>query len=133
MKVVLDTNVVVAAFATRGLCESILELCLDSHDVILTDHLLDEIRRNLIKKIKLPEKSTAQIITFLRENATVVKPAALPADSCRDPTDIEVLGAAVTARADVIVTGDDDLLILKRFRLIPILSPKQFSKLVHEK
>ena len=56
MRVILDANVVVAAFASRGLCESILELCLDSHEIILSEHLLDEISRNLIKKIKLPKE-----------------------------------------------------------------------------
>ena len=47
MKIVLDANVVVAAFASRGLCESILELCLHSHEIVLSQELLDEILRNL--------------------------------------------------------------------------------------
>ena len=53
MRVVLDSNVIVAAFASRGLCESILELCLDSHEVVLSEGLLAETRKNLSKKIKL--------------------------------------------------------------------------------
>ena len=133
MRIVLDANVVVAAFAARGLCESILELCLDSHNIILSEHLLREIHKNLLKKVKLPKKGADEIVALLRENATIVKPTPLPAKSCRDPDDVNVLGAAVAADADLIVTGDKDLLVLKRFRLILILSPRQFSEFVHEK
>ena len=132
MKLVLDANVVVAAFAARGLRESILELCLDSHDIILSQHLLEEIHKNLLKKVKLPKRGADQIIALLRENSSVVKPTPLPSDSCRDPDDVPVLGTAVAAQADAIVTGDNDLLVLKRFRLIPILAPRQFSQLIHE-
>lgn len=74
MRIVLDANVVVAAFAARGLCESILELCLDSHDIILSEHLLKEIRRNLLKRIKLLKKRVDQIIGLLRENAILADP-----------------------------------------------------------
>jgi uncharacterized protein len=130
MKIVLDANVVVAAFAARGLCEAVLELCLDSHEIILSEHLFAEIHKNLLKKVKLPKKVADQIITWLRENSSVVNPTPLSLKSCRDPDDVPVLGTALAAQADVIVTGDKDLLILKRFRLIPILTPGQFSKLV---
>ena len=133
MRIVLDANIVVAAFAARGLCESIFELCLDSHDIVLSEHLLAEIHKNLVKKVKLPRNGADQIIALLRENAEIVKPTPLPAHSCRDTDDVKVLGAAVAAHADAIVTGDKDLLVLKRFRLIPILTPRQFSELVREK
>ena len=43
MKIVLDANVVVAAFASRGLCESIVELCLHSHEIVLCEELIGEI------------------------------------------------------------------------------------------
>jgi len=50
MRIVLDVNVVVAAFAARGLCESLFELCLGNHEILLSEPLLAEIRRNLTKK-----------------------------------------------------------------------------------
>ncbi len=40
MRIVLDANVVVAAFAARGLCESLFELCLGSHEIVLSERLL---------------------------------------------------------------------------------------------
>ena len=131
MKIVLDANVVVAAFAARGLCEAVFEFCLDSHDIVLSDHLLDEIRKNLVKKIKLPSRGAKQIVALLRDNCILAERADLPANSCRDPKDIPVLGLAVAAGANYIVTGDKDLLVLKVFQSIPIVSPREFSNIIH--
>ena len=132
MRVVLDANVVVAAFASRGLCEAIFELCLDSHEIVLSEHLLREIHRNLVKKVKLPKNGADQIITLLRDNGAVVMPADVPADACRDADDLPVLGLGVAAEADCIVTGDKDLLVLEKFRSIRILSPGDFSRIIHD-
>ena len=54
----------------------------------------------------------------------------LPARVCRDKNDDVVLATALAGKADVIVTGDDDLLVLKTFRGIRILSPRQFLELL---
>jgi putative PIN family toxin of toxin-antitoxin system len=133
MKVILDANVVVAAFASRGLCESIFELCLDRYEIILSEHLLGEISRSLIKKIKLPKEGVDEIIELLRENATILSPDSIPPDTCRDSDDVKVLGLATAAGADCIVTGDKDLLVLIKFRSIPILTPRDFSEIIHKR
>lgn len=133
MRIVLDANVVVAAFASRGLCESLLELCLHNHQIVLCAGLLEEIRRALLHKIKLPPRAVDEIANLLREHATLVSPAVLPSDSCRDPRDVKVLGLAVAANADCIVSGDNDLLALQSFRSIPILSPTSFSAILRGK
>ena len=46
-RVILDTNVVFAAFAAHGLCESVFELCLERHDLFISDHLIGELRDKL--------------------------------------------------------------------------------------
>ena len=53
MKIVLDANVIIAAFASRGLCESIFELCLESHELSLSNFLLNEIETNLVNKLNI--------------------------------------------------------------------------------
>ena len=131
MKIVLDANVIIAGFATRGLCESIMELCLSEHEILLSDDLLDEILRNLQFKIKLPEIIVDNIGKFLREHANFSIPVPLSADVCRDSDDIKILGLAVASNADYIVTGDKDLLVLKSFQNIPILTSRSFSDLLH--
>jgi putative PIN family toxin of toxin-antitoxin system len=131
MKIVLDANVVIAAFAARGLCESVLELCLHSHQIVLSEELLDEIQRNLRNKIKLPASVVDEISKLLIEHGDMLEPASLPSDLCRDPDDVMILGLAIAAHADFIVTGDQDLLVLNEFRGIPIMTPRSFPTILH--
>jgi putative PIN family toxin of toxin-antitoxin system len=133
MKIVLDANVIIAAFAARGLCESIMEVCLSEHEIVLSDDLFDEILRNLRLKIKLPTNIVRNIGEFLREHANISIPAPLASDICRDPDDIKILGLAIVSNADYIVTGDKDLLVLKSFQGIPILNPRSFSDALHSR
>jgi len=131
MKIVLDANVVIAAFAARGLCESIMEVCLSDHEILLCDELLGEILRNLRLKIKLSAKVVDDIGALLMEQASMIDPLPLSPDICRDPDDVKILGLAVAANANYIVSGDKDLLVLKEFQRIPILNPRAFSNLLH--
>jgi len=126
MKVVLDANVVIAAFASRGLCESVFEVCLNKHEIILSEDLLDEIIRNLHSKIKLPKILIDHVAALLEEFAVFVDPVPISHAECRDPDDRKILGLAVASKADYIITGDKDLLVLKDFQGIPVLNPRSF-------
>jgi putative PIN family toxin of toxin-antitoxin system len=126
VKVVLDTNVLLAAFATRGLCEAVFVAALASHEIVLSEHILKELRRHLTGKLKVPARQADAILALLREQGAVVRPAKVPADACRDRSDLAVLGTAVAAGANYLVTGDRDLLDLGEFHGIPILSPRAF-------
>jgi len=126
-----DTNVIIAAFAARGLCESIMEVCLSEHELLLRDELLEEILRNLRRKIKLSAKIVNDIGDLLLEQASMINPALLAPDIGRDPNDVKILGLAVDASANYIVTGNKDLLVLKTFQDIPILNPRAFSNILH--
>ena len=132
MRIVLDANVVVAAFAARGRCESVFELCLDSHEILLSGPLLEEVRRNLAKKLKLDRQTIADIERLLRDSGAVFEPAAVATGACRDAGDLHILGLAKAGRADYIITGDGDLLLLKRFGRCRIVTPRQFWSLLHE-
>ena len=68
----------------------------------------------------------------VRKDADVVSPSRLPKPICRDPDDDWVLATAVAGEADVIVSGDKDLLILKRFQGIPIVTPRGFLELLQQ-
>jgi len=132
MKVVLDTNVIIAAFATRGLCADIMEYCLYENILILSDNILHEVKTNLCRKIKVPEHKTEEIISLLRMHAKIVKPAHISSNACRDKDDLMVLGTGVAARANIIVTGDKDLLILKSHDFIPIVTPRDFWEYIRK-
>ena len=77
----------------------------------------------LRRKVRLPAPRAAAIRRYLEEHVRVVTPAAVEGDACRDPGDLPVLGTALSAGADCIVSGDKDLLGLGSFRGIPILGP----------
>ena len=125
MIVVLDTNVVVAALVASGLCHEVVHRCLRGHTVAASPALLDELENTLRERFSL----TPQARVFLRKLRThirVVDPPPLAARVCRDPDDDVVLATAVAARADMVVTGDQDLLVLKVYKRIPILTPREF-------
>ena len=132
MRVVLDANVVVAAFAARGLCESLLEFCLGRHEILVSEPLLAEIRRNLLKKVKLQRETATGIERLLREHGSLLEPAPVTDDACRDPDDLHVLGLAEAGKAEYLITGDEDLLLLKRFGHCRIVSARQFWSLMHQ-
>jgi predicted nucleic acid-binding protein len=66
MKIVIDSNVIISAFAGRGFCNELFELCLSEHDIYLSEYILNECEKNFKKKIKLPDSVTKEIVTYLR-------------------------------------------------------------------
>lgn len=126
MRVVLDTNVLISAYAARGLCEATVELCIMNDDIILTKEIIHDLSEKLIKKIKLPSAKATAITAHLQNTSCLVTASDVPADACRDPDDLNILGAAIAGRADCIITGDDDLLSVGIYEGIPILSPRQY-------
>ncbi len=126
MKVVLDTNVIIAAFATHGLCHLLVESALAHHEIVLSPALLTEIHANLKKKVKLPDERIKLILRFLQNHSVFIKDKKIAGIRCRDHSDIKVLALAINGGADVIVTGDEDLLVLKNRFQVDILSPREF-------
>ena len=125
MRVVLDTNVLIASIVADGLCRDLVRVRVRPHTIITSKPLLDELRRTLRVKFKAdPDK--LPLLTALHEQAEIVAPALLGERVCRDKNDDVVLATALAGKAEIIVTGDDDLLVLKGFRGIRILSPRQF-------
>lgn len=122
MRVLLDTNVLLAAFGTHGLCEALVEACLHGHVLVCSDHILDELERHLAAKFGVPAREVREIVRFVREHSDRVVPSEVPPGACPDPDDLPVLGAAVAGRAELMATGDGALLALGSFEGIPILT-----------
>jgi putative PIN family toxin of toxin-antitoxin system len=126
VRVCLDTNVLVAAVATRGLAADVVRLILAEHDLLLPEVVLGELRRVLTNKFKLPAARITELEAFLREHEVIPKPARLLAIDVRDRSDAWVLASAVAGRADVLVTGDQDLLVLGSKAPVRVLDPRGF-------
>jgi putative PIN family toxin of toxin-antitoxin system len=127
VRIVFDTNVLLAGLFTRGVCEALLDACVGSeqHVIILSEHVLDEFARHAKEKLGAPQDKVEHALAVLRGNCEVAEPSDIPADACRDANDLPVLGTALAGKADCIVSGDQDLLLLRTFRSARILSPRQ--------
>ncbi|HEY5345579.1 MAG TPA: putative toxin-antitoxin system toxin component, PIN family [Verrucomicrobiae bacterium] len=126
MRVVFDTNVLVSAFTSIGLCHQAYERALTRTDIIIAHRLLDELHRTLVGKMKIEKSLADEILAELADELEVIKPLPLSKPICRDKDDDWVLATALTGHGEIIVSGDKDLLVLKQFQGIKILSPRQF-------
>ena len=127
MKILLDTNVIIAAFITRGVCSDLLDHCIRHHTLITSEFILNEFQEHLIHKFKYTAEEVREAIDLLRMKMKIVKPKLLKELICRDPDDDMVLGTALAGDVKCIITGDKDLLVLKRFESFDIISPKDFA------
>jgi putative PIN family toxin of toxin-antitoxin system len=126
VRVFLDTNVLVSAFGTRGLCAEVLTLVLAEHELVLGEQLLGELDRVLRQKMRVPPKRTAEVIAFLRSQGSVAEATARPLIKVRDPSDAKILGEAVAGDAEILVTGDKDFLDVAAKAPFPIVTPRGF-------
>ena len=126
MRVLLDTNVLVAAFATRGLCADVVRHVLTEHTLVLGEVVLVELERILRGKLDLPTEAVTDILALLRENEVVPKGPTPLAIELRDRSDRWILTAAVDGEADVVVTGDRELLELGDRTPVPVVDPRGF-------
>lgn len=128
MKLVLDTNVLIAALIARGVCSDLLEHCVQQHEIVTSDFILGELRENLVHKFKYSVQDTEEAVGLLRSRMEVVVPVTLESPVCRDPDDDAVLGTAIAGYAACIVTGDKDLLVIKRYHEVDIVRPSDFAE-----
>lgn len=130
MRVFLDTNVLVSAFATRGLCADLFRHVLAEHDLITGEVIILELRRVLRDKMNVPAPTIAAVERVLRDHVVVPKPAKPHPLPIRDQADRWVLASAVAGKADVLVTGDSDLLDMATRAPLRIMDPRGFWDLI---
>ena len=131
MRALFDTNVILAAFLAEGICEKLLARARKRHcDLITCPFILQEFDRILAKKFSATGQERASARAVLDEAVRdSVRPAADPERVCRDRDDDAVLAYAVEGAADYLVTGDKDLLALRRHRGVRIITPREFELL----
>jgi putative PIN family toxin of toxin-antitoxin system len=110
VRIVVDTNVILAATITHGASGEVFEHCLLNHVIFSSPFILQEVEEKLSLKFHLPKRKVERVIRFLRNATKGVTPRSLSARVCRDPDDDNVLSTAIVAQADCIFTGDSDLL-----------------------
>ena len=126
MKLFLDTNVLASAAATRGLCADVFREALASHELVISEQVLRELRRVLKSKFRVNQVLVDEFISLLEQETVFAHPSPLPGIKLEDRDDVAIVGAAVAGGAEVLITGDKELLGLKRVEGMEILSPRQF-------
>jgi uncharacterized protein len=132
MRVVFDTNIVISGMLWGGTPREVLQLAKGTEvDAVTSEPMLDELRdvlhrEKFTKYLQRLNKSVEQLVSEYLEYTAVIESTIIEGDVIRDIKDIIVLETAVGGDAKYIVSGDDDLLILKRFNTIKITDARNF-------
>lgn len=133
MKIFADTNILVSAFTARGLCADLLDVILADHQLMTGEFVLKELKRVLAKKLRIPKRKVSDVLQFLRNHHVEPIPDGPSEVKVRDEDDRWVLESAIRAEADILVTGDKDLLdISKNVPQLKIISPRGFWELLQK-
>jgi len=125
VRLVFDTNVLFAANITRGTCATLYQEALMAATLLTSDHILNELEEKLVTKARMITEEAARTRAEVADDCGVVAIAPLPRPVCRDSDDDAILATAIAARADLLVTGDKDLLLLGSYEGIPIITPAE--------
>lgn len=131
-RVVLDTNQLVSGLLMRrGAQAELLHAWRERRFLlIISPFILNEVEKVmsqplLRQKYHLQENQIERFLSLLRMDSLQV-PGIIRVQVCRDPQDDAILGCAVEGEADFLITGDKDLLVLKKYRNIRILTARHY-------
>lgn len=134
MRIVIDTNVLLSGLMWQGAPHSLLDQAREgSVDLLTSQVLLDELadvmtRQKFAGILQRTSRTPERILHELRALMEIIVASPLPQPVCRDPDDDAVLACALAAHADLIVSGDADLLVLEQFQGIRIVTAAQVLK-----
>ncbi len=128
LKIVLDANVFISSLLETGPSKVILDLWIDEKFILVTSPKLILELINALKKPKLTNRISPSdiesLLTLIQEDAMIVTPTQT-INASRDAKDNKVLECAIQAKANIIGTGDKDLLVLHPYAGIDILPPSK--------
>jgi putative PIN family toxin of toxin-antitoxin system len=131
MIAVFDTNVLIAAIITEGICSKILRRARAGEvSLVSCPFIIMELRRTLSKKFRLSHDELSSAMDPISDAISqVIEHSLKVKDLCRDADDDNIIACAAAANADYLVTGDSDLLEIKKFQGIQIVTPRDFEAL----
>lgn len=132
MRIFLDTNVLVSAFASRGLSADLLEVVTIEHELVTGRGVLKELESALRRKLKVPVLRCAEVVELIASEAVLVVDESEAADCDADENDRLILGEALAGHAEVFVTGDADIVALKGIGPMQIVTPRQLWDLLRQ-
>lgn len=131
MKLVLDTNVYIAAFLQKGLASDILRLGIDRKvQLYISSEILKELKEKLAVKFKIDNKRINEFTSVVGFGTTKIKPRKKLKVINIDPEDNMILECALEAKADLIVSMDKHLIKLKSYQGVGIVHPKTLTWII---
>lgn len=128
MRIVLDTNVLIAAFIAHGTCNEVFEHVIRYHTLVTSDFIWQEFREKLSDKFKFDKEEVEEAVRLLMSRMKIINPILLKTPICKDADDDNILAAGISGNCDCIITGDKELLELNKFGDIDLLKPSNFWK-----
>ena len=132
MRVLLDSNVWLAILTTDGFCRGVWRHARRACHFYGSQDIVSEIHEKLRAKFGFSRRHTHLMTLFVAQQTELVEVTSV-VKACADPNDDRILAAALDAECSLLVTGDADLLALKKFQGIDILTPRQFSESIRAK
>ena len=131
LSVVFDTNIFISSVVFGGKPGEVYMMALKGNFTLITSPIImQETQDCLIAKFSWSSEKAQDFINQIIRIARMVNVENPVQGVCRDPKDEHVLSLAATVAADYIVSGDKDLLILKKFHNIKIVDTSTFLKLI---
>ncbi len=129
MRVVFDTNIYIASIFKGGFSESLINNLVTKKLITLlcSEDILQEMQNKLQKKFRWKETDAGDFVVYIRQISEMVKVQEAITVVTRDPDDNKILACAISGKADLIVSADQDLIAIKEFRGIAIIHPKTLA------
>jgi putative PIN family toxin of toxin-antitoxin system len=124
--VVLDSGIWISAFQFGGTPQAALDSVFSDHTVAICDQIVAEVRATLVRKFSWKDEDVLAVLTEYTSDGMHVEVRGAVQGVCRDPKDDMVFECAVQSDARIIVSGDKDLLSVKTYRGIDVLTARQF-------
>lgn len=125
-KVVNDTNVWLSALYFSGKPAQIVNLIENKKIIsVVSDFILQEIQEKMVINFDTPTYAANGTVSYISSISELVFLEGVDF-SLRDPADNQVLETAVVGKCDFLITGDKDLLSVKRYNQLQIITPSQF-------
>jgi len=126
MRILLDTNVLIASIISHGVCFELFEHCIRNHNVISSKYIINEFVEKLNYKFKYTKSEVNAAKNIIFERIEIVQPENIKIKNLKDKNDFPIIGTAIAGKCDCIITGDKHLQELNKIKDIDIIRPSEF-------
>jgi len=133
LKLVLDTNIYISAFYWGGNSQKVINRIIEGIDeLFITDQIINEISDVMARpKFKTEKEIIVGYINTIKNSSKKINIEGKIKGICRDKNDDDKIECAVTSEADFLLTGDNDLLVIKNYNNIRILTQKEYLDIIN--